>query len=277
MKRSRHAITALLLLIAGCLMAFGARAQGVDPDKVPKIPHYTTLTEAQFETDSAVHKDVPQGDKYLAYSIRLPKGWRASSDSVSNAAALSAAAGDKKKANQRLLGKVGEYLGPLNGDFPSRIVIEAMSLDYDISARNWFLNYVLMNGFTLQGMDVIDKTRIEALYVMVEGDTTYVVRTIAQINGPRIVLASYYLPEASWNTERAVQEKAIESFTFDNPEQVRIEQTHTYAFLDLVRFDYPQSWKLLAPNIDSIDNMDARLISSKDDKTLNGESDLHLV
>jgi hypothetical protein len=155
--------------------------------------------------------------------------------------------------------------------------LRAMELDFDISARNWFLNYILSSGYTLQGMKELSDSRVEALYVLIEDGVSYVVRTIAEINGPRMVLASYYLPDSRWEEERALQEKVVHSFKFLKPETIKIEKARTYSFLDMLRFDYPISWKLLAPNIYSIEGMEARLVNTLDNDTLNGEIEIHIV
>src|SRR6185436_16982245 len=85
------------------------------------------------------------------------------------------------------------------------------------------------------------------------------------------------MPEQKWEEEKALQEKIMASFKFLNPEPMRGESAHTYVYLDLLRFDYPQSWQLLSPNVNSIEGMDVRLLDSKDKETLNGEIDIHIL
>ena len=92
-----------------------------------------------------------------------------------------------------------------------------------------------------------------------------------------MVLAMYYVPENRWQAEKVLQANSLASFRFLTPETVKVEETRTYAFLDLLRFDYPASWRLLAPNIYSIEAMDAKIVSSQGDSILDGEVDVHVV
>ena len=274
LRKSRRNAQAFIMFTAlACALAIPVAAQNIDASKIKKIPHFNGLSDAQFTTQTDLYKDQPESDHFLSYTVRLPKGWRRATGEKLTASV----SGGSKSLTHLVLGKVGSYFSNGVDQFPSHFDIQAMSLDYNISTRNWFLNYIVSNGYTLEGMQQIDDTRVEALYVLVENDTSYVVRAIAQINGSRMVLASYSLPDERWQQERAFQEKCLNSFAFTNPEPVRIEKTLSYTFLDLLKFDYPSSWRLDADDASSTDEMDARLINSKDNENLNGEINLRVI
>lgn len=319
---------AALLLPAG-----GVLAQAIDLDKINKIPRYSKMSTADFAAKSKVFTEVPQGDKFLEYSVRLPEGWQqlgadgeegrakektvpAAKDKfdISNlrdkhlaegtvtasdedeeetedSAVDEEAQGEmmsrrmKKRrdliapgdAEIRLLGPIARYVGPSNLLALSRLEISAMQLNHDITTRNWFLHYILTRNYTLTGMEVISNQRVEAEYVLNEKGVSYVVRTAAISNGNRMILVSYYVPERFWEKEKEMQEMAVSSFKFTNPETTVVNDKKTHGFLDLVKFSYPSSWKLIAPNIFSVDNMNAKLLYSVDTTTLKGEIDINLI
>ena len=69
--------TLCLCSFASILMASGlALAQAIDLDKINKIPHYSKMSAKDYEAKSRLFTEVPQGDTYLEYSIRLPEGWQ---------------------------------------------------------------------------------------------------------------------------------------------------------------------------------------------------------
>jgi len=152
-----------------------------------------------------------------------------------------------------------------------------VQLEHEVTAKNWFIHEILARGYSLEGLEVYSDRRVEALYVLVEKDSAFVVRAIAEINGPRMVVASYYVPEGRWKEEQAMQQWAVQSFSFISPEVTKIEMTRTYSFLDLVSFEYPASWRLVAPNIYTIDDMEAKLLYSPEQKTLGGQIDVMVV
>ncbi len=269
MRQCRHVFIALIAFFI-CVPV--VQAQMLDIQKIQKIPRFKELTDEKFTAETNAVEEKPKGDKYLAYRLRLPKDW---SKVLEDAPPEEEGSG--QEMSRRILGKVNTYFSPANTDILSRFEVRALELEHDISARNWFLNYVLVNGYTLQGMEEVSNRRVEALYVLLEKDIPYIVRTVAEINGSRIVLASYYMPDMRWEAEKAIQEKIVGSFKFIKPERIRIESARTFAFLDILRFDYPVSWRLSAPNIYSTDVMDAKLVSSPDDKILDGEISVHII
>jgi hypothetical protein len=177
----------------------------------------------------------------------------------------------------KLLNTVATYYGPFRMDATSRFEVQALKLDYAITARNWFIQYVLTNGFILEGIHEYSKDRIEALYVVNDGDYSYYVRTMVEINGARMTLVSYFLPEKYWKEEQAMQQMVVRSFRFADPETNGVEVIRSYQFLNFADFDYPATWRLIEPESLSMEGMDARLIQTLDNKTLSGEISIHIV
>ncbi len=270
MTMIRMSMIAALALCASvfafCVFPTPVLAQFYEAGKIKPVPEYEISKEELLSTTDEF-SDMPFGDKYLAYKVRLPKGWTKRPSDVTTNADIS----------KKLLGEIARYYGPNAPDARSYLVIQAAELDYEITAKNWFMNYILSRGYTLQGMTTVSDKRIEALYVLLDKDQSYVVRTVGEVNGSRMILTMYFVPEARWQAEKVLQANAMKTFQFDSPEKVRVEQTRTYAFLDLLRFDYPASWRLLAPNIYSIEAMDAKIVNASDDSILNGEVDVHVV
>lgn len=336
----KSALFSLCFLFAGLVFTGPALTQAIDLNKINKIPRYSTMTPEEFVSKTKLFTEVPQGDKFLEYSIRLPEGWQRLGLNEEERAAVIDEDLDKsapsnphdisnlrdqqileeknnvsrefmedsemmlmgenkdetmvsprykksskgKRDNEKissdnasLLGPVAKYIGPANLLASARLEIFAMQLKHDITTRNWFLNFIISHNYTLLGMEQINDNRVDAEYVLLEKGISYIVRTAAISNGSRMVLVSYYVPEQLWEKQKAFQEMSVDSFKFLQPDIAQINDKRTHGFLDLVRFDYPAAWKLIAPNVYSIENMTAKLIYSMDAKTLDGEIDINLI
>lgn len=321
----------VLTVLVLCGGAGAVMAQAIDLDKINKIPRYSKMTQQEFEAKSSVFTEVPDGDKKLEYSVRLPVGWqklglseaektlqkKAEAEPVAQTSSnpydisnlRDQALSDEKNNIQRdadddgetgliddedvmalegggmmvskktmarrdvhipdvgdigLLGPVAKFIGPANLVALSRLEIYATKLSQDITTRNWFLNYIISHNYSLTGMEQIDDQRVDAEYILIEKGISYVVRTAAIANGPRMVLVSYYVPEKFWEKEKELQEMTLNSFQFVRPEKIVVNDKRTHGFLDLVKFDYPNRWRLIAPNVYTIDTMSAKLLSTAD-------------
>ncbi|MBU0859879.1 MAG: hypothetical protein KJ667_08070 [Alphaproteobacteria bacterium] len=262
----------LTFVLAFLLSGAAVQAQVIDQNIIKVVPHYLDeMSDVDFLARTQPLKETPMGDRFLSYEVRLPLGWAKAEDSDREVSS------SKSGLSSRLLGNVTRFYGPTRIDAVDIFQIEAMTLDYELSVRNWFLNYVFTRGYTLQGMEEIGEQAIEAQYVTLIKDTAYVFRVRAYANGPRVLVISYAVPEQHWERERGIQERVIRSFRFLSPEKILAEHVRTYPFLDLLRFDYPSSWRLIAPNIYSIEGMDAKVVSTADKKTVAGEIDVRVI
>jgi hypothetical protein len=69
-------------------------------------------------------------------------------------------------------------------------------------------------------MEEVNNNQLVVLYRRKIKEQSYIVRTVAQVSGSRIVLISYTVPEEKWDEEKAMQEKIVKSFQLLNPEKL---------------------------------------------------------
>jgi len=265
-----------ILLSFFVVLSLPAYAETLDLKKVPKLKEYAAPNAEEFKKVTRVEKEVlPYNDDYISYEFRIPKKWTGNSElpelkGVDGAQGLSV----------NVLGILGKYVGAPNNLLRSRIIVEAQDLGYEISAKNWFVNFVLKNGFTLSGFTEHSRSKLEALYVEVQDDQPYVVRTLVLINGPRLIMFRYFLPQENYESEKLGQAQVTSSFKLLNPVNESIEKQKEFGFLDQSYFNYPISWDFAAKPIYSIERMSATMMqkNEKDSpQVLEGQIKLHVI
>ena len=263
----------LTLFLLACLLLIGlprdGHAIGLNLDKMKPLTPIEYLPEEEFNNLTDFVEETPYDDASLSYKMRLPKEW-------STSAELELAKTKGGNLSQRILGIVVRYVSPAKQHLRSFFTVEALELTYEIGARNWFINYVLSNGLTLEQVGAESKRQVEAIYVEVQGDITYIVRAKAIINGSRMIMARYYLPQELYDEERILQAQVIKSFELTNREEGGVEKLEIHGFLDQSFFDYPVSWTMNAPFVKSIDRMKAMLYHNTVIGKLDGQINIYL-
>ena len=242
--------------------------------KIP-MPDIPLMPEAEFNEKTTSYTDVPYDDQAMAYEVRVGKDWTKSRDASSTNASI----------GNKILGELVKFYGPPRLDQRSYMTIKALKLDYHLTAEQWFIQYLLQNSYTLQGIRTLDDNRVEAMYVYVEKDVTYVVRTMAQLNGNRAVIAQYYAPSTSWEEEKQMQAQSVSSFRLLNKVEDNVEAMEKYHFLDIAELEFPTSWSLQADQLMSIDRLKIMMLNVASEevkkdvkyKMLNGKIGVSLV
>lgn len=258
-------IRILCAILALSFMAPPAFALGIDLKKIQKLKIYEFLPEAQFNSQTKLlEEDKPYNEEGLSYRIRLPKNW---TDNVQQPPIGSTVS--QGLLSDSVLGILGRYVGGAKNLERSHLLVEAQEVTYEISAQNWFVNFIMINGLSLTALTEKSPREVEALYVQMDGDKTFIVRTKVLFSGSKLIMVRYYLPQENYEEEKIQQAQVIASFTLDAPSQDHIEKQATYGFLDQSYFNYPESWTLKEKNILSIERMSALLFqASKDDKKI---------
>ena len=229
-------------------------AVGVNITDIPKLKEYEFPAQAEFEKGTKLIQLTPYEDTYLSYEFRLPKGW---SDNIQQAPI--SAGSPKNILSSSVLAIIARYDSKPKNLERSMLTIEAQEMGYEISAKNWFINFIINNGYSLSGLTEKSPREVEAMYVALEDDVTYVVRTRVLINGPRLIVVRYYLPQENYDEDKMLQAQIVNSFKLTNDTKERIEKQETYGFLDQSFFNYPKSWRLNEKSILSIERMSAIL------------------
>lgn len=247
-----------------------AFAIGIDLDKIKPLSEVEYIPQEEFDSQTRLIEETPFEDDFLSYQIRLPKDWGENTQT-------SQATLESKGMSQRVLGPVARYTSPPKDHLRSFLTIETLELTYEIGARNWFINYIISNGLSLEQVGVESRKQVEAVYIEVQGDTEYIVRVKVILNGPRMVVIRHYLPKDLYNAERIQQAQIIKSFELTNREEVGVEKLEIYGFLDQSYFDYPVSWTLSPSTVRSIDRMKSMLYHSTVKDRLDGQINIYLT
>lgn len=251
------------------LISVFSTAYALDISSYKALSEVELMDEEEFFDKTNLIEEIPFDDKFLEYKIRLPKGFDPSNGNlgVGNLA---------QNVSQRVLGVVSRYIGTPINSVRSSFVLEALELKYEISARNWFINYVITNGLSLEQVSIENNEFVEAIYIEIIKDVTYIVRVKAVKNGPRIIMARYFLPQDLYKNERVLQAQVIDSFALLNTEDVAVEELESYGFLDQSYMKYPASWQLESPYIRSIDRMTARIFRNTKRDRLDGQINIYI-
>ncbi len=270
----------LAVVMAVAMVAAGptARAEvmGLDLTKIAKLKPVEFLPQEQFDKKTRVETETaPYNDPYLPYELRVPKDW---TENVQ--AGVGDLKNDDKALSDTVLDILGRYIGQPKNLVRSYVVVEAMNLKYEVGLRDWFLNFILKNGFSLAAFGEKSTKELEAIYIQVIDDQTYSVRVRVMTNGPRLVMVRYYLPQDNIADERQQQAQVIASFKLVKPSTERIEKQLEYGFLDQSFFNYPESWTLQAKPIYSIERMTAKVykkMGEKEAETLDGQIKIDVI
>ncbi len=267
----KNRIKKYLTIIASCfaMLFIGGATYALDFSSYKPLSEVEFMEEQEFKEKTKLIVETPFDDPFLEYKIRLPNGFEASNANlgVGNLA---------KNVSQHVLGVVSRYVSAPVKSLRSSFVIDALELEYEISARNWFIDYVIKRGLSLEQVSIENNSFVEAIYIEIIKDVTYIVRIKAIKNGPRIVMARYYLPQDLYKDNRVLQAQAINSFTLLNTEDVAVEELESYGFLDQSYMKYPASWQLESPYIRSIDRMTARIFRNTKGDRLDGQINIYI-
>ncbi len=268
----------IYLLLSACVLSLiftyapHVYAMGVDFSDIKPLSKVDFIPQEDFEAKTNLLEEIPFGDQYLAYQLRLPKDWNVEP-------VLSQDVKNKKRSGlkKRVLGPLVRYTSQPSKHLRSFFTVESVELTYEVGARNWLIHYILSHGLFLEQMGDESKKQVEAIYVEVKRDITYIVRAVAIINGARMIFVRYYLPQDLYQEEYVQQAQVLNSFQLIDREEVGVEDLKVYGFLSQSFFDYPVSWTLKAPFVRSIDRMKAMLHYSTTVGQLDGQINFYLA
>ncbi len=210
------------------------------------LPEYSRFVEV---TRPVAKK--PYDEDVLAYSLRVPKEWEEGINKTSANFVLSG----------KLFLELSSYYGPPTISGRSRVVIEAINMEGNLTAEQWYIKYILEGGYTTEGMIVHDSNKVESLIVVMEGDYSYYLRSLITINGDKIIMVKYYVPVEYFQAQAVMQAMVISSFKITNPMEREFEEMFPYRFLDIAEIKYPTGWKIYTKPLRNTERLRATILN----------------
>lgn len=239
-----------------------------------EMPEIELLSDDEFVSKTYRQTETPVGAKELAFDVRIPKDWTKADDVSLGSLVIS----------DKILSNLARYFGPVTTGTRHQMLVQVVGVTHQMTAKQWFVRYILENGYTVEGVTVHDERRAEGLYIFVEDNVSYVVRSVVQLNGKNVIFIQHFLPIEEWHDNKVMQAQMLESFKLKRPNNSPIEEMKDYTFLDIAKFEYPESWRLKANNIRSVDRMKAEILNLAEKnvgadniQSLSGRIGFHLV
>lgn len=279
---TKHFIMLVLLtFLSVTFLANSLRAQEAESDLnisdvstryVKPFPEIPVMPDAEFEELTKDVNFVPYGDMSLAYEMRLPKDWDTENQRVESSFSM----------DSKLFTELNNFIGPADVEGRSSVVVRGIDLDFDLTAKQWFLKYLLESGNLTEAMVVHSDTRVEALMVKMDGDQTFAVRTVVVINGGKVIYLEYSIPASSFSDGASLQARVVQSFKLQRIMPQKEFPTDIFSFLDIGEFKYPTGWVVVSRAFKNLDFMNAKVLNVTSDdeeakKTPNGAIDISLV
>lgn len=270
----------LIIAFAVFLAVPAAQATSFNMKKLPPLENPALMAQGDFESKTRLVEETPYKDEALQYRVRLPIDWERIDTQASGQ--------DKGGLSRSVINRIAEFTSPAKLQRRSFFTVESQELTYEIGARNWFLNYFQDTGFTLEGVSQgeSDNEVVEATYFEVRGDISYHVRIKTIVNGSRIIIARFYVPVRPSNEAAVIkaqeedlqmQAQSIASFKLTGTKLEQIEERSTHGFLDQTYFDYPVSWKLIAPKVVNVERMRAMVFNPGVAGKMHGQINVHIT
>ncbi|MCK5384505.1 MAG: hypothetical protein KAJ29_02940 [Alphaproteobacteria bacterium] len=241
------------LMESGCALAQTGSNQNIfDRFKKP-MPELPLPSYEKFVEVSRPIAKKPYDEEVLAYSMRISKDWEEGVDKSSTNFILS----------EKLFLELSSYYSPPTISGRSRIVIEALNMEGNLTAEQWYIKYILEGGYTTEGLIVHNTNKVESLMVVMEGDYSYYLRSLAMINGDKIIVVKYYVPMHYFKDQAVMQAMVIASFQMTHPIKRKYSEMLPYRFLDIAEIRYPLGWNIYAKPVRNMDRLKVTILNTR--------------
>lgn len=197
----------------------------------PKFPIGKSISPEVLESSFLKVQDRPYGNSALAYTILLPKHWRADSSLKVKTSQLGTVT----------LKPLAIFAGPKSEH--SFIQLHAIQLPKEISAAHWLKHYAATTERKLVDLDELSVLFADSLMTFKIEDHGFSGRAAAKIDGDRLFLVFCFAPDATYPALAETFGLAVSSFKLLNPSSKKtIEPRHQHNLANIVQFEYPASW-----------------------------------
>ena len=199
-----------------------------------ELSDFKIKDEDTFKQYTVRLHSIPYDDTTLAYEIYLPDTWKKVALHLENDILV----------NKKLMSHITQYIAPPISDVRPTVTIQAKRLEYEMDARHWLREHMLVGGFTLTS-DVEGKDIRNAAvnFVYVDNETAYVGYARAIFHGNMVTFVRFDVPQQFHKYYKFIQQKSVQSLKMLSPKTGGIEEwKKDYLLGDVIELKYPSSW-----------------------------------
>ncbi|HYD19227.1 MAG TPA: hypothetical protein VEF76_12190 [Patescibacteria group bacterium] len=249
-----------LLVGGGAYVMMKSKGAVVQQQAAPKV--HPIHDDATFAKETKAYGMMPYAKAELEYEIYIPKDWTEVE-----------AYDTLQENNQAILSRIALYRSPMVSTLQMELEINALKLPHEISAKYWLRDYILKQGFSPEGEVIEHSTKSASAYYVLAGSPaapSSLEYIAARISGSWVLLATYRAPLPLRNYVKYLQKKTIDSFKVLYPKEEPIEDQKVFTLVDSIKFNYPVSWEVLAPDFRDMNRLTVSLQNKGLAKTVEG-------
>lgn len=232
-----------------------------------EVSHEVKMTKEDYLKASDPYEfDIP-GHQILKYTYRLPQNWERLSKIE-----------EPEEFSKKVETPIVRYVGLPNMLARNSFEVNVIELAREIDLSHWYSRHLTQKGYALAQLSYFpERKRVEAMSVRTELGVAYVVRSVALINGDKVIMAEYHVPDPFWNDNKDEAIWTISHFNLVYKDDRTIEPRKEMAILDIVQFVYPASWQAKMEKITVVDELNTILSSYDGRGVLDGRIDTYFL
>lgn len=253
-----------LFLAVSALFLLQAENKDAYAEALKPLPEVKNLSLEAFEKQTEPVVRDNEIDPAVSFELRVSPEWQELTD-------------DKLKnytIDDIVYGDVAKFISPVSSRGRARFEVESREVSNLLYLKHWIIDDILKKGYSLRSLEEINDDRVEAVYVAFEDGTSYVVRSVSELNGQRVLTAKFIVPYERYNDYRDFQIRSVESVDFTVKDPAEPEELATYAFLDIRKFDYPESLGVQSGELVSEEKLNLRFILKDEQNYPKGNFDV---
>lgn len=241
-----------VVILAGAVVMSGVLSPPPPPPVQQRAPEHPVHDEASFEQLTRIFTVKPFNENEMEFQIRLPAEWQEEKLPMEISPELS----------KKIIGELAQFSSPLIGIKRARVKVQAVSLRHEMDAGDWLRHYILSNSYIPEG-DIIrqSNTRASGYFVQTIDNEPHHIYITAQFNADQAILVRFELPLPLKDYMTFLQRRAVDSFRMSYLKESSIEAQKVFTLADSVKFSYPASWEISAPDFRNINNLNVQLMN----------------
>ncbi|MDD9899628.1 MAG: hypothetical protein OXT65_01455, partial [Alphaproteobacteria bacterium] len=207
----------------------------------------------------------PYNNAHLEFDITVPKTWTCKDLTIDK----------KSQFEESVIGDVVRCEGEMISIYRPHVTVSVRILDHELEARHWLHDHLLNNGFTpLEEIIAESPKKAAVTYSTVIQNESIHSYIVVKFTGRHAIVTRFDTPLPIQDYISYIQKKIPDSLKLTYPQDDTIEFQKNFTLLDALKFEYPISWSVQAPDYKNMSRFSVSLQNMKKSGVIGGYIDL---